>query len=1112
MLKRLLVLAILLVFAGGVAHAQSVPSCTLTGTVQDASGQPLKNGVINFDSIKTQVLAGGQTVARKIISINTDQNGLIGPNTFAQLLVNSITICDQLGNCGAPFSAIIPNQSTSPFGNMVMGTYLVAPIPNPAASGQVFGVNSNNTPEWQTVSGGIGNCSFTWNSTASYTLSCPGYAPLANPVFTGTVSITNTLLSSARPLNIIQSMNADLSIGIQNTSNGTSAQTAMIVTNDLSHSLWLVEESSTLTGANPAFQIPDSAAMFTDSAGGLNIGTTATTLAPIGFWIGRPAVKIAALNSTGFSVLTGVLSAPTLTLTNPLAIASGGTGNSTAPTSPQILIAQSATGYAPETVGGDAVLATNGNLTVTKTGGVALGPLATASTPLSVANGGTGSGTAPSAAQILIAQGATTYTAQTMSGDVAISQTGGATVSGLHFGSTNPIAFPTTAPISGGIMYFNSASTLQSSGMLTASAPVLGGGPGGAPTSGTRSGSTIVFGTTSGTLISNDCVKFDASGNLVDAGGPCGISGGATYPNGSPPMVTGYSAPNVSEAENVSGDFTYARAGTNSYVATVTKTGGIAFSALATASVPLSVANGGHGSSTVPTAGQIPIAQSGISYTPHTLSGDATITSAGVITVTKSGGTLLTGLFAPLVNVGANNYAPLASPSFSGTVTFPDTTGTYTSAGLTLPTTGGRNGFVAAGVAIPADAAYGGFLSNGDFFAPNNGASDTSSYLALDAGIYYSTGCNGPQVSSHDGTVIRIEEAGHELSEYLGNGLTVGSCWTNYPYSQYLALRDNLASGGAGLFLKTGSINASAGGMSAVQNLNGLQNYWLENTSAGASAQTMFQATNDISDNLYLGLEGSTFSTPVGQPYQSARGALLLTTSPEYLNIANSSNNNFGGIKLWSQTSLVGEFFTNNNDFEGLALSGFGNVAGTGNSHTSFSLGNGYLTGTGYAGFTMTGAARYDGTNWHADGGAGGGAALFNFYAGVGGFYYVGATAPGAVIPAWNPEFTFDGNGIAVTHIDNNPNYGVPTGATFNSGSRDTSGYVQVTGTWPLQINFAKGFVGSVACTGATLSGAGMVWFGGNTQTSIQVYCTVPGGAACSMAIPWISYHCFGES
>lgn len=57
----------------------------------------------------------------------------------------------------------------------------------------------------------------------------------------------------------------------------------------------------------------------------------------------------------------------------------------------------------------------------------------------------------------------------------------------------------------------------------TANSPLLSGGGGAtAMTWGTRSGNTTSFGTTSGAFTANNCLKSDANGNIVDAGGVCG--------------------------------------------------------------------------------------------------------------------------------------------------------------------------------------------------------------------------------------------------------------------------------------------------------------------------------------------------------------------------------------------------------------------------------------------------------------------------------------------------------------------------------------------------------------------------------------------------------------
>ena len=81
---------------------------------------------------------------------------------------------------------------------------------------------------------------------------------------------------------------------------------------------------------------------------------------------------------------------------------------------------------------------------------------------------------------------------------------------------------------SGGLLCFTGASQAASSGLLSSNNPIIGGGSGACPTSGSRSGNTTTFGTTSGSLISGNCIKSDASGNLIDAGTTCGSSGTVT--------------------------------------------------------------------------------------------------------------------------------------------------------------------------------------------------------------------------------------------------------------------------------------------------------------------------------------------------------------------------------------------------------------------------------------------------------------------------------------------------------------------------------------------------------------------------------------------------------
>ncbi len=81
---------------------------------------------------------------------------------------------------------------------------------------------------------------------------------------------------------------------------------------------------------------------------------------------------------------------------------------------------------------------------------------------------------------------------------------------------------------SGGIVYYPSTTTMFSSGTLTANVPILGGGTGGAPTSGSRTGNTTQFATWSGAITASRCVHTDASGNLIIASADC-AAGGATF-------------------------------------------------------------------------------------------------------------------------------------------------------------------------------------------------------------------------------------------------------------------------------------------------------------------------------------------------------------------------------------------------------------------------------------------------------------------------------------------------------------------------------------------------------------------------------------------------------
>lgn len=281
--------------------------------------------------------------------------------------------------------------------------------------------------------------------------------------------------------------------------------------------------------------------------------------------------------------------------------------------------------------------------------------------------GGTGTintGTGPAMPQYATGTGIT-LNPVTISGDATVAQGGAWSNIALHYGS-NAVALPSSPPTSGGIPYYASSLAIASSSALTANLPVIGGGAGTAPSSGTRSGNTTKFVTTTGTLTSGDCVQIDASGNMIDAGAACGTGGGGSIPSGTANQMLYYaSSGSTVTAVTIGGDCTFA---TGSL--TCTKTNGTSFAASATTdttnasnigsgTLPIARLPGPYGASTLAahglligegtsnftataagTAGQIPVGQTATTDPiMKSMSGDCTLASSGAITCTKTSGT-----------------------------------------------------------------------------------------------------------------------------------------------------------------------------------------------------------------------------------------------------------------------------------------------------------------------------------------------------------------------------------------------------------------------------------------------------------------------------------------
>jgi hypothetical protein len=85
-----------------------------------------------------------------------------------------------------------------------------------------------------------------------------------------------------------------------------------------------------------------------------------------------------------------------------------------------------------------------------------------------------------------------------------------------------------TSGTSGGLVYFTTATSMASSAVFPLNAPLLGGGPGQAPVSGTLSGTTRALGSVAGPLTPDKQLVFDATGNIIaspmDVGGAAVVS------------------------------------------------------------------------------------------------------------------------------------------------------------------------------------------------------------------------------------------------------------------------------------------------------------------------------------------------------------------------------------------------------------------------------------------------------------------------------------------------------------------------------------------------------------------------------------------------------------
>lgn len=187
-----------------------------------------------------------------------------------------------------------------------------------------------------------------------------------------------------------------------------------------------------------------------------------------------------------------------------------------------------------------------------------------------------------------------------------------------------------TSGTSGGVLAFTGSTTLASSGALTANAPVIGGGAGAAPSSGTRSGNTTTFATSSGALTNGHCVSIDANANLVDAGGTCTTGGGGGTVSAGTAGQMGYYA---TSASVISGNANATiSAGTLTLGVGGATQGSLAISGVTSGATTLAVGAAASGTLTLPSATDTVVGRA----TTDTLT-NKTLTSPVIASIVNSG-------------------------------------------------------------------------------------------------------------------------------------------------------------------------------------------------------------------------------------------------------------------------------------------------------------------------------------------------------------------------------------------------------------------------------------------------------------------------------------------